>query len=98
MKVRFLDPAEAELDAAVQWYAAAAPGLGNAFLIEVLSAAERVSHYPDAWQSIGDGVRRCRLNRFPYGLIYSTDKECVVVLAVSHLHRKPDHWRDRLNR
>jgi hypothetical protein len=37
VKVRFLEIAEIELDQAIHWYRAQAPGLDNAFLVEVLS-------------------------------------------------------------
>ena len=37
MTVRFLEIAEIELDEAINWYGEQAPGLGDAFLIEVLS-------------------------------------------------------------
>jgi toxin ParE2 len=67
--VRFLEIAEIELDQAVHWYGAQAPG---------------------------EGIRRCRLGRFPYGLIYTLDNGDILVLAVAHLHRRPDYWRDRL--
>jgi hypothetical protein len=36
--------------------------------------------------------------RFPYGLIYALDDGDILVLAVAHLHRRPDYWRDRLKR
>jgi toxin ParE2 len=49
VKVRFLEIAELELDQAIRWYGAQAPGLGDAFLIEVLSAADRISRFPEAW-------------------------------------------------
>ena len=98
MTVRFLEIAEVELDQAIQWYAAQAPGQGDAFLIEVLSAADRITHFPEAWQQLDNGIRRCRLNRFPYGLIYTIDNGDILVLAVAHLHRQPDYWRDRLKR
>jgi len=96
--VRFLEIAEIELDQAIHWHEAQASGLGNAFLIEVLSAADRIARFPEAWQSLGEGVRRCRLSRFPYGLIYTIDNGDILVLAVAHLHRQPDYWRDRLKR
>jgi len=96
--VRFLEVAEIELDQAFRWYESQAPGLGDAFLIEVLSAADRVSLYPEAWHSLDGGLRRCRLNRFPYGLIYAIESGDVLVLAVAHLHREPGYWRDRLKR
>lgn len=95
MTVRFLEVAEVELDQAVQWYNAQAPGLGDAFLIEVLSAADRIALYPEAWQPLGEGVRRCRLGRFPYALIYAKEEDDILVVAVAHLHRAPDYWRGR---
>ncbi len=98
MKVRFLHVAEIELDEAIRWYETQAPRLGDAFLFEVLSAAKRIAHYPDAWHSLDEGVRRCRLSRFPYGLIYAVEGGNILVLAVAHLHREPDYWRDRLQR
>lgn len=48
MKVRFLQIAEIELDDAIRWYEAQAPRLGDAFLVEVLSAADRITLYPEA--------------------------------------------------
>lgn len=98
MRVRFLEIAEIELDEAIHWYGAQASGLGDAFLIEVLSAADRIARFPEAWHPLGGGVRRCRLSRFPYGLIYTIDNGDILVLAVAHLHRRPDYWRDRQQR
>jgi toxin ParE2 len=96
--VRFLEIAEIELDQAIRWYGAQTPGMGHAFLIEVLAAADRIARFPEAWHPLGEGVRRCRLSRFPYGLIYTMDNGDVLVLAVAHLHRRPEYWRDRLTR
>ena len=67
-------------------------------MIEVLSAADRIARFPEAWHLLGEGIRRRRLSGFPYGLIYSVDKGDILVLAVAHLHRRPDYWRDRLKR
>jgi plasmid stabilization system protein ParE len=94
--VRFLRIAEIELDHAIRWHDAHAPGLGNAFLVEVLSATDRISRYPEAWHPLGAEIRRCRMSRFPYGLIYAVEDGDILVLAVAHLHREPDYWRDRL--
>jgi len=35
------------------------------------------------------------LNKFPYKLLYSIEKDHVFIIAVAHLHRKPDYWIDR---
>jgi hypothetical protein len=39
--------------------------LGDALLFEVLSAADRIARFPEAWHPLGEGVRRCRLSRAP---------------------------------
>jgi toxin ParE2 len=96
MIFRYLDVAEQELDEAVTWYESRAQGLGRRFLIEVSAARENIEAYPHGWHPLGGGIRRCRLHRFPYGLIYSVEPTEIVIIAVAHLHRKPDYWSDRL--
>jgi toxin ParE2 len=95
---RLLAPAAAELDEAVAWYAAQAPALDRRFIDEMSMARKRIVERPHAWHPLGEGVRRYRLGQFPYGLIYVVEADEVVVLAVAHLHRKPDYWRRRASR
>lgn len=96
MSIRLIEVARHELRDAVDWYAAQAPGLGDAFLIETLRAFDLIESYPDAWHPLTGDVRRCRLHRYPYGVIYTRVEHDVLVLAIAHLHRKPGYWRDRL--
>ncbi len=96
MNVRFLTPAQRELDDAVAWYNRQAAGLGQELLDELDRAVRRVVAFPMSYAEIEPGIRRCRLARFPYGLIYGTDGETLVVVAVAHLHRRPRYWIERL--
>ena len=96
MKVRFLPPAQRELDDAVTWYDEQAAGLGLEFLDELDRAVRRVIDFPLSFPEIERSIHRCRLARFPYGLIYGVDGETIVVLAVAHLHRQPRYWIGRL--
>ena len=98
MNIRVLEVAEQELDEAVSFYNGQVTGLGDAFLLEAIAAIERIRQFPGAWHPLGENVRRCRLRRFPYGLIYYADKSEVLIVAVAHNHRRPDYWRDRLER
>ena len=91
MKIRLLDVAEEELDAAFEWYEAKSPGLGARFISEVRVAGKMIARYPEAWHSLGSGARRYRLNRFPYGLIYFIEPTEIVIVAVAHHHRKPGY-------
>jgi len=97
MSVRLLESAQAELDDAIAWYASQAPGLGDAFLIETLKTLKLIEQYPKAWHPLTQQVRRCRLRRFPYSVIYAQEGSDLLVLAVAHQHRKPGYWRARLN-
>ncbi|MBF0107799.1 MAG: type II toxin-antitoxin system RelE/ParE family toxin [Magnetococcales bacterium] len=94
--IRFLEAAQRELDEAVAFHEGQVIGLGRAFLAEVLVALELVQRYPEAWHPFGTNARRCRLRRFPYGLIYHADGSDILIVAVAHLHRRPEYWRDRL--
>jgi plasmid stabilization system protein ParE len=97
MSVRLLESAQVELDDAIAWYASQAPGLGDAFLIETLKTLKLIEQYPKAWHPLTQQVRRCRLRRFPYSVIYAQEGSELLVLAVAHQHRKPGYWRTRLN-
>jgi len=94
--VRFLEVAQRELDEAIAYYNSQVPGLGDAYLVESVATIERIRRFPEAWQPLGEQVRRCRLRRFPYGLIYTVDEGNILIVAVAHTHRRPGYWRDRL--
>ena len=64
--------------------------------MEVIAAVNRIVEFPNAWQQLDFGLRRCRLHRFPYGVTYVQRAGDIIVLAVTHLHRMPKSWRDRL--
>jgi hypothetical protein len=95
VNVRVLEVAQRELDEAVSYYNGQVAGLGDAFLLETVAAIERIRQFPDAWHPLGEGIRRCRLRRFPYGLIYHADETGVLLIAVAHTHRRPGYWRER---
>jgi toxin ParE2 len=84
------------LDDAIKYYNYDVPGLGYAFLTEVLEALSRVGKYPEAWHQYSKRTRRCQTRRFPYGIIYQIQEHEIIVVAIANLHRKPDYWKDRM--
>lgn len=96
MRIRFLETAPIELDDAIEYYNYEVPGLGDAFLTEVLNALDRIGKYPEAWQPSSKRTRRCQIRRFPYGIMYQIRKDEILVVAIANLHRKPDYWKDRI--
>ncbi|MBK7719147.1 MAG: type II toxin-antitoxin system RelE/ParE family toxin [Simplicispira sp.] len=90
-----LTRAQAELDEAIAWHTEQAPGMGDAVLIETLKTLRLVEQFPQSWHPLTPEIRRCRLRRFPYSVVYTLDAESILVLAVAHQHRKPGYWRNR---
>jgi len=96
MKIDFLDPADSELIDAVAYYNLQSEGLGYEFAAEVKRSIARIWQYPEAWAPLSRRTRRCRTNRFPYGLIYQIRDEIILIVAVQNLHKDPDSWKSRL--
>ena len=97
ISVSLLAPAQCKMDEAIAYYEAQVAGLGDAFLLEVLRVFDLISCFPDAWHPLSANFRRCRLSRFPYGVVYAREPEGIIVLAVMHLHRNPEYWRGRVD-
>ncbi|WFP49860.1 type II toxin-antitoxin system RelE/ParE family toxin [Methylomonas sp. EFPC3] len=96
MNVEFLAAAETELDQAYQWYEQQQSGLGKQYLSEFDAAIRRITAFPKSYVLIDTEIRRCLIKRFPYGVLYGIDRQSIIVVAVAHLHRKPDYWLARI--
>ena len=97
MTARILAEAEAELEAAFDHYGAIRPPLADALLTQFRRTVEQILLHPRAWQPLDDVYRRCRLHRFPYGVIYRHDPAAdeIVIVTFMHLHRRPGARRER---
>jgi toxin ParE1/3/4 len=95
MKFDFHPKAEQEFFRAISYYEDIEPGLAEQFSLEVYSTVQNILSYPKAWPVWEGDALRCLVNRFPYGVIYSIEPDRIYIIAVMHLHRHPDYWRDR---
>jgi len=93
--VRFLAPAEAEMNTASRYYEQQVSGLGHQFLDEIEQAIQRIRSYPASGVILHDNIRRMLLGRFPFGLLYRIDAQEITFLAVAHLRRRPGYWKER---
>lgn len=95
MKYSFHPTAETELNQAVDYYNKCQGGLGQEFAKEIYLAIQNILSFPDAWAPLSANTRRCLTKRFPYGVIYQTTDDEVFIIAVMHLNREPDYWKNR---
>lgn len=95
MRVVFHPEAEHEFQKAIDYYESLQPGLGFDFSNEVRMTVQHITLMPNAWTVLCDGVRRCLVSRFPYGVLYVKEDSSLLILAVMNLHREPSYWQHR---
>jgi plasmid stabilization system protein ParE len=84
-----------DVAAAYQWYESEEPGLGLAFLDQLLATYDRIATGPLHYQGLRSGIRRALLRRFPYAVYFAVEGDFVVVLAILHVSRDPAEWQRR---
>jgi plasmid stabilization system protein ParE len=93
--VAFHPEAQAEFMAAARYYEAQAENLGFDFISAVEATYRRLVTFPESGRPFGSRLRRVLVPGFPYGLIYRTEPDRVLVVAVAHVRRRPGYWRSR---
>jgi len=96
MRIRFFEAANNELNDACDWFEQQQSGLGLRFRSDVREAALRIAGSPLLFPVELEEVRRYVMNRFPYTLRYVLRGDEVWFMAVSHQHRRPDYWVERI--
>lgn len=91
MVASFHPEAQREFYAAIDYYEECRDTLGCDFA----GAVDRIAGNPSAWPAVDKDIRRCLTRRFPYGLLYEMSGDRITILAVMHLHRNPDYWKNR---
>ena len=77
------------------FYEAASVGLGSDFLDDVQRVIDTIREHPELGRAVGKDLRQVLLHRFPFSLIYSTEKHATIVVAVAHQCRRPGYWKGR---
>ena len=88
--------AENDLAQARAWYEMQRAGLGAEFMLCVEDVFERIKRMPLLHEMVHRGVHRTFTRRFPFAIYYRQEDDIVVVLAVIHSRRDPQHWRSRI--
>jgi hypothetical protein len=73
-------------------------GLGNRFEQHLDEAIEKLTTHPSAFGFLFNGVRKIKLNVFPYIIFYEVKELTVHVYGVIHTKRKPAAYKKRLKK
>ncbi len=98
MNYSFHPEAEIEFTKAIDYYEDHQRELGFDFSIEINKTIHRIIANPESWTLVSRSIRRALVHRFPFGVLYhyNPDSDHTFIVAVMHLRREPDYWKQRL--
>ena len=95
--------AREEVVEAARYYEEQRSGLGDEFLeafermlLDADAAPERAARHPEAPRELG--LRRLRMSRFPYVVVFFDEPSGHRIVAVAHVRREPMYWLSRAQR
>lgn len=93
--VRTDSAAVAEFRRAVAYLDEQRPTAGERFALAYDATVRRILEFPEAWPPYYGDYRRCRVEGFPYWVVYEWTGDTLWIDAVSHDARRPGYWRGR---
>ena len=92
----FHPEAQIEMVESAKYYEAEQSGLGKRFLEAIRTSIYKVRLFPSIYQRLDGEVRRCCVERFPFGVVFREEDHEIQIIAVVHFKRDPDYWKKRL--
>ncbi|MDD2708052.1 MAG: type II toxin-antitoxin system RelE/ParE family toxin [Verrucomicrobiae bacterium] len=93
----FHSQAAVEYAEAIERYAAIRTELGERFVSEVDGLLQDIAVNPRRYPHWNPPHRRHFSEVFPYAIIYRDEPDRVWILAVMHMSRHPDYWKERVS-
>ncbi len=81
---------------AAEYYTNIEKELGGRFFEEVEDLIQDIRHAPERYRPFDPLARRHFSDVFPYAVIYLEREECLWVVALMHMKRKPGYWKVRM--
>ncbi|MCL1465490.1 type II toxin-antitoxin system RelE/ParE family toxin [Argonema galeatum] len=95
MKYVFHPEALAEYAEAVQYYAEQRSEVAQMFINAIEDAVYGIRESPTRWAIVDEDVWRCLTRKFPYSILYTSEQDYILILAVTHCSREPGYWKSR---
>jgi plasmid stabilization system protein ParE len=92
----FHPEAAQEFEDAVHYYRERGGILSDRFASELRTAIQRILAASQRWRVLEEDVRRCPVRVFPYCVLYTIERDYVLIIAVAHVKREPGYWKHRL--
>jgi len=96
LKLKIHELAGKELHEAVQWYNQLQEGLGKRFQQMTLIQVNKIRKNPEWFPKESKGLFKAYIPKFSYKILYSVEKNSIIIWAIANMHRKPWYWQSRL--
>jgi toxin ParE1/3/4 len=96
IKARFLPAAELELLREVAYYSKTRSGVGLKFQAAVQAAVSRAARHPLGGAPSFKETRTMLVKGFPFSAVYRVSATELLVVAMAHHRKRPDHWASRI--
>jgi len=102
-RYRYHPAAERELEEAIEHDEAELPGRGLRLEEQVARLVLRLRRFPVSapiWPGLESAheVRRAKVRRHPFLVVYMVLSDQLVILAVAHTKKKPGYWASRIDK
>jgi plasmid stabilization system protein ParE len=88
--------ARKDITEARDWYGSESAALSASFQAELDRQMARVLNHPTLFPFARADVRRAKLRRFPYSVLFRNMLDGIYVIACFHSSRDPSVWQRRL--
>jgi plasmid stabilization system protein ParE len=84
-----------DLAAAIAYFDDISVDLGSSFRTSVRRRIESIADRPDSFGCIHKQIRAAMVDRFPYVILFESDKETVAILGIFHAASDRERWLER---
>ena len=91
----FHPQAQKELWEAIDWYISVNQKVARNFEVQINQQLKRIQDTPQHFPLVFKMIRRAKVNKFPYSILFETLDENTYILAVFHESRNPSIWKSR---
>lgn len=97
MKINIHELAAKEFDEAIEWYEIQAKGLGRRFKKSVIGQLKKIKQEPNWFLIETENIHKAYVPKFPYKILFTSDRYGIVIWSIAHMHRKPWYWQSRIS-
>lgn len=97
MRLIYHEEAFTDIREAVDYYTTESARAAERLKAAIKRSLKSIETHAGRFPIVEDEIRRCRVLGFPFDLYFAERGDCVVIYALIHHSREPEHWKHRLD-